>query len=102
MHTRRFERKALATLFLVATMAFAGAYMALEHAHAQGANATPHAQGRNPFPPTSSPLLNQAPSMPPPAFNPSSPYTVPQSRESPVSPASPGSLFGSSPSNGVN
>jgi hypothetical protein len=72
MHTRRFERKALATLFLAASVAFAGACMAIEHAHAQGANATPHAQGRNPFPSTSSPLLNQAPSMPPPAFNPSS------------------------------
>jgi hypothetical protein len=30
----------------------------------------------------------------PPAFNPSSPYTVPQSHETPVSPASPGSVFG--------
>jgi hypothetical protein len=40
--------------------------------------------------------------MPPPVFNPSSPYTVPQSRETPVSPASPGSVFGSSPSTGVN
>jgi hypothetical protein len=32
--------------------------------------------------------------MPPPAFNPSSPYTVPASPETPVSPASPGSVFG--------
>ena len=102
MHTRRFERKALATLFLAASVGFAGACMAIEHAHAQGADTAPHAQGRNPAPSALSPSLDRAPSMPPPAFNPSSPYTVPQSRESPVSPASPGSLFGSSPSNGVN
>jgi hypothetical protein len=102
MHTRRFEWKAPAMLFLVASVALAGAFMAIEHAHAQGVSATPHAQGRTPFPATSSPLLNRAPSMPPPAFNPSSPYTAPQSPEAPVSPASPGSVFGSSPSTGVN
>ena len=34
-----------------------------------------------------------APAMPPPAFNPSVPYTVPQAPEVPVSPASPGSVF---------
>jgi len=40
------------------------------------------------------PLLDRVPSMPPPVFNPSDPYTVPQPRETPVSPASPGSIFG--------
>ena len=40
------------------------------------------------------PLLESVPSMPPPIFNPSTPYTVPASRETPVSPASPGSVFG--------
>jgi hypothetical protein len=40
------------------------------------------------------PLFNQAPSMPPPVFNPSTPYTVPATPEVPVSPASPGSVFG--------
>jgi hypothetical protein len=40
------------------------------------------------------PLFNSAPAMPPPVFNPSSPYTVPAPRETPVSPASPGSIFG--------
>jgi hypothetical protein len=40
------------------------------------------------------PWLNNVPSLPPPTFNPSTPYTVPQSRETPVSPASPGSVFG--------
>ena len=33
-------------------------------------------------------------SSPPPVFNPSSPYTVTQSPETHVSPASPGSVFG--------
>lgn len=40
------------------------------------------------------PLPNSAPSLPPPVFNPSSPYIVPSSPETPVSPASPGSVFG--------
>lgn len=31
---------------------------------------------------------------PAPVFNPSEPYTVPETRETPVSPASPGSVFG--------
>jgi hypothetical protein len=39
------------------------------------------------------PLVDRAPSMQP-HFNPSSPYMVPQPRETPVSPASPGSVFG--------
>jgi hypothetical protein len=47
----------------------------------------------------SGPLFNQAPSMPPPIFNPSTPYTVPVAPEVPVSPASPGSVFGNGPSN---
>jgi len=48
-----------------------------------------------------SPAFNSAPSTPPPVFNmpapvfnPSEPYTLPQSPETPVSPASPGSVFG--------
>jgi hypothetical protein len=40
------------------------------------------------------PLFNQAPSLPPPVLNPSTPYTVPATPEVPVSPASPGSVFG--------
>jgi hypothetical protein len=38
--------------------------------------------------------LLRAPVLPPPVFNQSNPYTVPQSPERPVSPASPGSVFG--------
>jgi hypothetical protein len=52
-------------------------------------------------PPTSNmpaPVFNSAPpptsNMPAPVFNPSEPYTVPETRETPVSPASPGSVFG--------
>jgi hypothetical protein len=101
MHTKRFEWKAPAILFLAACVAFFGAGIAIDHAHAQGTNIVPHAQGRTAFPDTS-PLLNRAPSMPPPAFNPSSSHTEPQSPEAPVSPASPGSVFGSSPRTGVN
>jgi hypothetical protein len=38
--------------------------------------------------------LDRVPALPPPVFNQSNPYTVPQSPERPVSPASPGSVFG--------
>jgi hypothetical protein len=101
MHTRTSERMPLAIFFL-GCVAFFGAGVAIEQAHAQGTNTAPHAQGRNPMPSALSPLLDRAPAMPPPAFNPSSPYTVPQTRQTPVSPASPGSVFGSTPSTGVN
>ena len=40
------------------------------------------------------PILNEAPAMPAPTLNPSESYTLPQSSETPVSPASPGSVFG--------
>jgi hypothetical protein len=38
--------------------------------------------------------LERSPSLPPPVFNQSTPYTAPQSPERSVSPASPGSVFG--------
>jgi hypothetical protein len=40
------------------------------------------------------PVLDEAPAMPAPTFNPSESYTLPQSPENAVSPASPGSVFG--------
>jgi hypothetical protein len=40
------------------------------------------------------PALDRSPALLPPVFNQSNPYTVPQSPERPVSPASPGSVFG--------
>ena len=94
MHTGRFERTAPATFFLAACVGFFGACAA--------AIPAPHAQGTNRPLSAPPPLLDRVPSMPPPIFNPSSPYTVPQTRETPVSPASPGSIFGASPSPGLN
>jgi hypothetical protein len=44
----------------------------------------------------SAPMVDEPLSTPSPQFNPSEPYTVPQSPELPVSPASPGSVFGNS------
>jgi hypothetical protein len=38
--------------------------------------------------------LDRGPVMPPPVINQSNPYTMPQSPERPISPASPGSVFG--------
>jgi uncharacterized membrane protein len=40
------------------------------------------------------PLVDSIPATPGPTFNSSTPYTVPQARETPVSPGSPGSVFG--------
>ena len=40
------------------------------------------------------PMQESVPQTPPPVFNPSSPYIVPAPGETPVSPASPGSVFG--------
>jgi hypothetical protein len=42
----------------------------------------------------SAPIVDEPLSTPAPQFNPSEPYTIPQSPEIPVSPASPGSVFG--------
>jgi hypothetical protein len=102
MHLRRFERMALATFFLAACVAFLGAFVTIELAHAAGANSAPRIQGTNPVPSAPPPLLDRVPTMPPPTFNPSSQYTVAPSPETPVSPASPGSVFGASPSAGVH
>ena len=74
MHTTGFERMALAKVFVAAWVAFFG--VAIEHAQAQP--------------------VNPVPPPPPPVFNPSSPNTVPQPRETPVSPGMPSALPGSS------
>jgi hypothetical protein len=73
MQTTRFERMALARVFVAGWVAFFG--VAIEQAKAQAVNAPP--------PP------------PPPVFNPSTPYTVPQPPETPVSPGLPSALPGS-------
>jgi hypothetical protein len=82
MQTTRFERMALARIFVAGWVVFFS--LTIEHAQAQF-----------PEPP---------PPQPGPTFNPSTPYTVPQSPETPVSPglpsASPRSFEVVSPSGG--
>ena len=81
MHMTRFERMALARFFVVGWVAFFG--VAIENAQAQP--------------------VNPVPPPPAPVFNPSTPNTVPQSRETPVSPGTSSTLPKSealSPSNG--
>jgi hypothetical protein len=68
MRTTRFERTALARIFVAGWMVFFS--LAIEHAQAQ----------QYPEPP---------PPQPGPTFNPSTPYTVPQAPETPVSPGLP-------------
>ena len=70
MQTTRFERMALAKFFVAGWVAFFSAAVA----HAQPLYANP------------------PPPQPPPTFNPSTPYTVPQSPETPVSPGLPSAL----------
>src|ERR1700682_4614173 len=70
MQKTRFERKALARIFVAGWVAF----FSLAIAHAQPLYANP------------------PPPQPPPTFNPSTPYTVPQSPETPVSPGQPSAL----------
>jgi hypothetical protein len=82
MQTTRFERMALAGIFVAGWVALFSAAVA----HAQPLYANP------------------PPPQPPPTFNPSTPYTVPQSPETPVSPGLPSALprssEGVSPSGG--
>jgi hypothetical protein len=82
MQMTRFERMAPARIFVVGWVAFFGAAVA----HAQPLYANP------------------PPPQPPPTFNPSTPYTVPQAPETPVSPGLPSALprssEGVSPSSG--
>jgi hypothetical protein len=83
MQATRFKRMALARIFVAGWMAFFSAAVA----HAQPLYANP------------------PPPQPGPTFNPSTPYTVPQAPETPVSPglpsASPGSSAVVSPSGGI-
>jgi hypothetical protein len=67
MPTTRLTRMTLAVFFVAMCLAFIGA--AIEHAQAQ--------------------FVNPVPPPPPPVFNPSSPNTVPQRPETPVSPGLP-------------
>src|ERR1700685_117611 len=76
MQTTGFERTALARIFVAGWMVFFS--LAIDHAQAQ----------QYPQPP---------PPQPGPTFNPSTPYTVPQAPETPVSPGLPSALPGSEP-----
>lgn len=81
MQTMRFERMALARIFVAGWVVLCS--LAIEQAQAQSPPAQPPPQ--------------------PPTFNPSTPYTVPQSPETPVSPGLPSALprsEGLSPSGG--
>ncbi len=69
--TRRFERIALAQLFMVGCTVMFGACVLIKHAQAQPGYVPP------PTP------------LPPPVLNPSSPYTVPQPSYRPITPATP-------------
>jgi hypothetical protein len=73
MQKTRFERLALARFFVAGWVACFG--VAIEHANAQ--------------------YVNPPPPPPPPTFNPATPYTVPQSPETPVSPGLPSAAPGS-------
>jgi hypothetical protein len=74
MRATRFERTALTSFFVAGWVIFFSAAIA----HAQPLYANP------------------PPPQPPPTFNPSTPYTVPQSPETPVSPGLPSAPPGSS------
>lgn len=92
MRTKQFGQMALTTLLLAACVAFSGACIVIEHAYAQGANSAGHAQSTSPAP--SGPPA-PVPASPPPILNSSSPNTVTQQPETPVSPSTPGTLPGS-------
>jgi hypothetical protein len=86
-------------MVLLAIIAFGTAMAAHAHAAERVGNASggfhgTHTLGSHMQGGFGGPILDGAPSMPAPTFNSSEPYTVPQSPEMPVSPASPGSVFG--------
>jgi hypothetical protein len=87
---KRYLGVVAAAALLVGMMAVATDALAAGHGGGGGGGFGGGHMGRG----VGGPWLNNVPSLPPPTFNPSTPYTVPQSRETPVSPASPGSVFG--------
>lgn len=78
MPTRRFERVALAQLLVGGCAVVFGACVLIEHAQAQPG------------------FVPRVPPLPPPVFNPSTPYTLPNGRQTPVSPGLPSKLPNSS------
>jgi hypothetical protein len=87
---RRTQRSAIRNIATVLTAVVIGTATvgeALAAGHGRG-RGTGHMRGT-----IGGPIYTPVPSMPP-IFNPSYRYTVPQTPEVPVSPASPGSIFG--------
>jgi hypothetical protein len=78
MPTRRFERIKLSPILLTGCAAVFGAYVLIETAHAQ-------------FVPQ---YVRPPTPLPPPVFNPSSPYTVPQPSYRPITPSTPSAAPG--------
>ena len=87
---KRYLGVVAAAALLVGMMAVATDALAAGHGGGGGGRFGGGHMGRG----VGGPWLNNVPSLPAPIFNPSTPYTVPSSRETPVSPASPGSVFG--------
>ena len=75
---KRYLGAVAAAALLVGTMAVATDALAAGHGGGGGGFGGGHMGGG-----FRGPLLESVPSMPPPAFNPSSPYTVPASPETP-------------------
>jgi len=88
---RSIGRAALITL---AAIAFSTAAATGASAARRGGEGVTAAAGEGHFRGGYVPMQEGVPQAPPPVFNPSLPYTVPAPGETPVSPASPGSVFG--------
>jgi hypothetical protein len=88
-----FSLKRNATALLAIVM-FGTTLAARAFAAEQGSNAVHAGGGLHMDSGFHGQVVDRVPSLPPPIFNPANPYTVPQSLETPVSPASPGSVFG--------
>jgi hypothetical protein len=86
---KRLERMALTAFVVVGCVSIIGAFIEVDGA--QAANSAPPARGTAPA--YGAPAPPQ-PSPPTPNFNSSSPNTVPQSNEIPVSPEAPGTSPG--------
>jgi hypothetical protein len=90
---QRIEKRSVArntTIVLIAIMLSAAVTDALAAGRGGGGGFRGGYVGRG----FNGPPLDSVPSAPAPVFNPSSPFTVSPSPETPVSPASPGSIFG--------
>jgi hypothetical protein len=90
---RNYVARSTMILFAALTLSTAVATDALAAGHGGGIGGGAHGGGHmgGRF---HGPIVDSVPATPGPTFNSSTPYTVPQARETPVSPGSPGSVFG--------